>query len=643
MKYTLSNDFIQVLDSNINVIGCIHSFDSDYDRLYVVDNHGKFNGMVIEKDKFFHIFEENSINWYRFLDKDEYITSIYTDADLQNAISVHENNSDYNEIPIIIDQKIISVLKSVKKEKKASINWDIADRLHVIEFLTRYSRICISSLQSQSMREFYRRYVTWTNIIVLNEDNIDDMTNNKYDLFVYEESLYDSLKINKLSIQDIHSIFVSDYFEWKAKDYIIGQDWPSLNIKNCTVLKCIKEMDKGYNSVYLVDDDNNYVATVCRHNFKEDLLQANFRKWNNVYVEYNKDEKEQMKDLLCKNIGSGRQDIPIIQNKKIVGNYQKKGYWNFPRPHLKWEYISEEMVYKYFKNKKILISSMEGELDVFYQKYSPVLDIDILDEKNLNKYFEGIYDVVIYLSDVWWNNNITIYLDIYLVYLDLLGLYADQYFKNIGVAYYYFESSKNANEILNYNIRNHKGHIERAIPFGQRSFVNLGDCYTYPNVMEANCHIYNGVRVTEGNTTIAKNNIYFYGACTSLGWNVKDNETIETYLQSILNSKDIYYNVINSGGAIGSSVKSDITTLHLILKKEYKKDDIIIQIGFQMWKSALVNIMNDIEYYRLTDLFNSRNNSHERYFMDWVPHINPRGNTKIAEYIYGIIRKDIHE
>lgn len=643
MRYTLSVDWTQIIDENINVIDCIHKFDAGYGRIYVVDAQGKFNGMVIEKEIFSCIFEENLNSWYRFLEDKEYITSIYTEEDLQKAIIACEENSDYEEIPIIIEGQVGSILKLIREDVEKDINWNVAITARAVEFMTRYPTICISSLQSNSMKEFYRRYVTWVKIIVLNENNIDELMNSKYDLFIYEEDLYDSLQINKLSLKEVHKRFAFDYFKWKPKEFVIGSDWPSLNIKNCTVLNCIKEFDKGYNSVYLVDDEENYITTVCIHNFKEDLLQDNFRRWNNVCVEYCEDIEEQMNTLMTNYFGTARQDVPIIKNKKIVGNCQKKIYWNYPKPRLKWEYISEEIVVSYFKNRKILISSLEGELGIFYHKYSQKLNLDILDEKNLDRYFTGAYEVVIYLSDVWWNNNITIYLNLYQVYLDLLGIYADRYFKNKGIPFYYFESSNNPNEILNYDKRHHRGHIEEVIPSGERRFVKLDDCYTYPNVTEENCHIYNGIRITSGNIESAKNNIYFFGACTSMGWNVKDDETIESYLQQILIRKDIYYNVINSGGVIGASAENDIATLHLILKQEYHANDLVIQIGFRMWNSELGSKIKDVEYYRLADLFNTRDHYYERYFMDWTPHINPIGNTRIAEYIYRIISKDLFD
>lgn len=545
----------------------------------------------------------------------------------------------------IFDKKMIlaeHIKKSVKQgssdDKSEMYDWKFCIPQLALDFLTRYHCICLSSLASENLRGFYKTYINYANIIILDDTNIDMLVQGKIDMFLYEyeEEAYETLNINKLSLREVYSRFKHEYIEWKRKEMHIEKEWASLNSNNCNAVECIRLFDKGYNSIYLVNENDEFVATVCRHNFKEDLLQNNFRRWQNLYVEYIADVGELEKELIMSFAGTRKENIPILKDKKVMANCCKKDYYYYPEVKLQWEYIKPNIVHKYFENKKILISSTTGELGVFCEKYKGIIDITVLDTESLKGYFSGKYDVVIYKSNLWWNPR-CILVDINQLFLDLLGVYVENWLKEKRVFYCYFETTSNSNEILNWGKRHYTGHIAPVITKEEIACKKKGEFWMYGDVTSRRCHIENGRRKTTGVPDNRKNKIYFYGECTSLGLYVSDENTIESSLQHKINGKNKDYGIINAGGMYGSYIDRDINSLYLILNENYSTGDIVIQIGFHMWKSELGRKLIDRNYYRLADVYNRVENSYSKIFMDWPGHLTAEGNELVAEYIYEIL------
>lgn len=637
MNYELSNKWVSIVDEKIDIMNCINEFDKGFDRIYVVDSENNFNGMIIDKKNFCNVWKNSDNNdWYSFLNFDEIITDISNDNVFNNQVEHIVETTDVNEIPIVMNNKIEAIVELKPRLESYEYNWEMSISLLTVDYLTKNKCICLSSLVTQNSKNFYNKYISLANIVILNEANVDFLVNGEIDLFIYEEDVYQNLDINKISLKEIYSKFLNDYKEYRLHELHIAQDWAALNVNSC-VIEFIKLFDKGYNSIYLEDDDKNFVATVCRHNFKDDLLQSNFRRWSNLFVEYTSDSQCLNNELISKYVGKAIQDIPIIKDKKVIASCCRKEYDYYPNIQLKWEFISISAVKKYFSNRKILLSSCTGELKAFYYKFKDFINLELLGDTSLPRYFAGEFDVVINKSDIWCNNK-CISLDIYQLYLDLLGEYVANYLQEKQVDFYYFETIHNCNEILNWGKRFYDGHITTVISVKELMCKKQGDTYNYNDFDSEQCHIKNGIRRTVGIPLYSKNNICFYGACTSMGLHVSDEHTIESKLQLIINKENIPYSVVNAGGMFGTDIQRDINSLYLILNEKYNSGDIVIQIGFHMWNSELGSKIPNINYYRLAEVYNKREYSYSRIFMDWSAHLTADGNELVAHYIYQILR-----
>ncbi|MGN6710287.1 hypothetical protein, partial [Anaerocolumna jejuensis] len=496
--------------------------------------------------------------------------------------------------------------------------------------------IYISSLSNDKLMSFYKIFIDFFDIRILDGENIEELFNKENILFIYDINFYDKLNINKISLIELDKILKLQYINYSKSVLSIESSWASVNIKECNVLNCIKLFDQGYNSIYIEDDNKKYVSTIFRHNFKEDLFKNNLKKWADCYVVYSEKINELYSDLISNFFGNGRQEIPILMNGEIKASCCKTNKFDLP---LFWDYISEVSIQEYFGDRKILLSSYSCELKIFYDRYKNYLNITILDNiEKLYQYFNKKYDIVIYSSDVWDIFD-TLTIDIRQVYLDLLGEYVKNFLEKKKIEYYYFEVPKHTYEIVNYNKRHSKELIKKMLPGITQltqSCINMGEYYIYPDIQSETRNVKNGNRKTMGNPINSDNSIFFYGACTNFGIDVSDEETIESYLQKIINVKHgKTYKVVNAGGMFGSDLIQDINSLYIILKQELKEEDIIIQLGFNMWKNSLIHNIDN--YYSLIELFNKADNRYQCYFDDWVGHLNKLGNETVAEYIYNKI------
>jgi len=75
-----------------------------------------------------------------------------------------------------------------------------------------------------------------------------------------------------------------------------------------------------------------------------------------------------------------------------------------------------------------------------------------------------------------------------------------------------------------------------------------------------------------------------------------------------------------------------------IINAPLNNGDIVIQFGFHMWKDGVGKKSN---YYKLSDIFNSKQYVNEKCFNDWAPHIDAYGNKIVAHEIFRILEKDM--
>lgn len=153
-----------------------------------------------------------------------------------------------------------------------------------------------------------------------------------------------------------------------------------------------------------------------------------------------------------------------------------------------------------------------------------------------------------------------------------------------------------------------------------------------------NQHIINGRRITVGQPKVYHNRIYTHGACTWRGTGVEDQQTIASYLQSLINVDFLNsYKVINSAIGRGSTIFDDFQCMK---EQEYDAGDIVVigSFGKAMAKiSPSFFRHHGIQYIETSSAFN-RPHDYGEWFNDNTLHTNHRGNKVISRIIFNSLK-----
>lgn len=570
MNYSLSNDFITMKDSNVDQLKCIHYFDQGYERIYIVDQKNYFFGMVLERQNFYNIFQDN-LNWISYLQEDQML--------------IVPENEDLDEGKILA---------------------------------------------------YYQHFNAFIPIYVLSEENIDEIrTSDGTSLFIYIENFYQKFGIKKIQLNELFLILFQKMSQHILDLIDIKTDWVSLRPEKCDVINCIKQFDLGYESIYLLDENDKFKSVVFEHLFKEDFFDSNFRKLENCCIQYNASEDAFKQNIVYGFIGNHRHEMAVVdaQNKILASAKKKKAPLgaNFS---LDWSIIDLKLMKDHLGNKKILLSSTSLELGKFYQRFNEVLQIELLDETTLTKYYNRYYDIVISNSNVW-DNIFAEYLNIRLLYLDFFSFIVTKKIKEKGVNYYYFHAptSNKTNQQVRFKL-NHK-----FFDATKNEYIMSHDYYTYKDCEFKNLiKIENHCRRTYDADSLRKykNKIYCYGPCIAISPYVADKDTWVNVIQKRLNQENMDYMIQYGGGMFGQDYDTDINSLKIIFNQlsNYKKSDIVIQLGFKQYDSG---IFQEENYQDMLAFHNDFANTRKKIYIDWLNHLNEEGEELLAEYIYQII------
>lgn len=142
---------------------------------------------------------------------------------------------------------------------------------------------------------------------------------------------------------------------------------------------------------------------------------------------------------------------------------------------------------------------------------------------------------------------------------------------------------------------------------------------------------------TSANAGGDKRRIWFIGPCSVFGAYVSDSQTIESYLQEMVNcTASANYEVLNCG-TMGSS------HFHKLLTEVFAKDDIIVYIAdgdYFLWKKACLKFDNVKLGSDLTESYNGIENPSGN-ILDELWHCNHVINQRIAEIIYQDIEGEL--
>lgn len=304
-------------------------------------------------------------------------------------------------------------------------------------------------------------------------------------------------------------------------------------------------------------------------------------------------------------------------------------------------------------------------------------EISILNFENFNRNVFTSFDLIIESDELFYKRRKALVRkicrsqvhkfvspNIMIIFKKVYEHYIEQ--KNEGVRYYFFEipsvhkltnlterqlSRINANRSLTHYCENSElyNDILREI-FGDEDYnemidfffnrpqlIKKGDSLLYSNYKSKNCNIIGGYRITLNKKLIQyEHDINVYGPCIAFGMFVKDGETIQSYLQDMLNDSDISFFYVNNYGIIGADIK---LMLNCMCSKQQKRGDVVICLIEEKNADFFQMLDHNYPVIDLSAEFSKRNDIGE-FFIDKPIHCNYRANKIIAEKIYEVLIND---
>lgn len=139
----------------------------------------------------------------------------------------------------------------------------------------------------------------------------------------------------------------------------------------------------------------------------------------------------------------------------------------------------------------------------------------------------------------------------------------------------------------------------------------------------------NGKRKLPNSNNSAVRKIYLAGPCTIFGAYVADNQTIEYYLQQLINDSGCEWQVVNFG-----SLGPDYEFQYLLTESIDDADIVVIAFQSRRWISSFMGSYQNVYYIGdFTDIFDSMDDPTD-CILDTFRHTNYRVSEKIAKRIF---------
>ena len=442
-------------------------------------------------------------------------------------------------------------------------------------------------------------FINKNSLITINIDkntdiSIDSVRHIKSNLsqFIYVEKnnkLYGVIKTN-----DIEEAYYSNSPIKVNKDYIYIDN--KNYIKALEILNDTKDID----SIPVIE--NNIL--IGEYNRNEDKLNTYLNIYNNIYADnlfhnnrivFIKSEyeyKNKLLDIIKKELLKYNINIIISDKKDLLDIYDKTNFLTFiDKQELEWTktyyLINKSFV---FEDDYKLVTY--GMLCEYYNK---------LMIKNCLNYIsnKGVY----ICSIVYWNSHTEYYKDL------MKKLKKPKTFEEVINTVYDKETSK-------------------IIASTEYSLISKNGIVSLEDYTSDYYNVKNGERKTCNQPNEYDKTIYFIGPCLMVGKLSKDEDTIESKLQELLNNNGYKIKVVNYG-----SWGSDISKINKIIELPLKKNDILIV------HINNINLENNINLYDVLEKYNVS----DKYLVDGAEHCNSIINEYYAKEIYNKVLPHLNE
>lgn len=505
-------------------------------------------------------------------------------------------------------------------------NWSIIDREVLHANLYKY-QFYISS-KSRNGAVFFELYNHLLNITILEKDN-QTCDGEEYLEIEMAESSGEQSVVQERSFKSLYNELLTKTLKRKESKVSIREKWGEVREPIESVVSIWSEFDKNFNTVHIVSEDGQYKYSVTKKEMIDKRLDLKSLNYERIFVD--NAEENIMQSLAGAYLKTSVTDIPVLKDGRIhsVASCRVNAEINF-----RWKYINQDVLDSFFARfPRIALSSLSEKLKDFYELYKNSVHLNILNE-SLVKHIDD-YNVIITGCEGSEEISPNV-ISISQLYLDLLSETVIRKFENKNISYFYFQRPFDK-QILNIDKRwaDHDGRL--TVP----GSVYKNGYYQAKDYSSEECHIIDGQRFTIAAPSEFSNTIWCVGPCIVSGINVNDEETLESQLQAIVNSKFNNIRVVNWGQhGMGSGRRSDINSFHKMLDAVYQEGDIVIHIGENSW-SGLCTQRNE-QRYELADVLNTEPDL-KCFVAGVAPHLNKEGYHLIADYVFGTIQEKLKE
>lgn len=507
--------------------------------------------------------------------------------------------------------------------KQHIYDWSVIDNKIMTDYFEKYNNIFLLSLNNVNVFGLYRKICPMVNVCCL--DNDTDIDFSEKDLLIIDSCDHYNKVCKVITCESLwNELYDMTVSYWKNV-VNIKNSWSAFNECEISFEKVIRSFDEGNQAVFITDNNGNFQYTIFQSMTRRKFFFHTCQD-NSIYVNFD-DNVDMLKKnavyifLKYPNIS----EFPVLKENKIVA---MASFCEIRDLTLQWNLIKKDTVMNYFtKESTIALSSDCSDLRGFYDCFKDIFSIDFMNKDKLLSYYSGNFQAMIYGADIWCK-ALTKGYDVKRIYLDLLVQDVVEWLKSNNISYTYFQMAQE-NEIIDLSRRWAKGNT--------LSGSNKEICGYYIQNEAHNGDVFNvigGRRTTYYQPDEYEHTIYVFGPCIAIGSFAKDSDTIESYLQKIINEYGLKYRVVNCGG--GNSpfvVDNDINSLLIMLNTRFVEGDIVIQFGTAIWQNK--ESVLDICKYSCAEPFNREENRQCCCFVDGVcSHLTKEGNEIIAKYIF---------
>lgn len=615
---------------DLSLENVVSAFESGQKNIYIKNEDNTWDKKIISKQKFSYFIDKFNDSWEQWVDElqpEMYVDAMQVDdIILQQAERIIKEHQ-VEEVPVVSNGKIQGVYR--KAHPKYNFRWECNDVFirNAKKYFASHKRICISTINNSQLYLFYQFYSPLVSIEVLNHENVNALLNRKYDLFISEccsnWGIY-----NSLSLRELHDLLLNSCIEDISNRIWYTSDFPVCTYPVGDYYEILRYFDAGYPLIILQNEE--YVGCIYKNSFLDMIYSdANFVK--KISVKKSVQEIDLNKKIARLFFESNLEQIPICMDGMasqiaMISNTNNK-------VPLAWNSVNTYL-HKSLDKKKVMLSSLGGELSTFYNRYKDEFDITLFNKDNLSKKMSGYYDLFIHGDSNWERDKKTHAISIEQLYLDVLSNSVYDWIANKGVRYFYFEIPLNVND-ASYRVSSQTELVANRVRQSSQGYYKLCD------LKSENCNIIEGIRHTKYQSKDVENikkKIYILGPCTASGLFASDENTIASFLQKLINESKKEYHVVNLG-VVGSrsTIYNDINSWHRLMDQKISDGDIVVHLGQASWIGAFAkNIKN---YYVSSSYFN-QNSMCNCFILGDSAHFDWKGNKIFAEKIFETIFED---